>query len=145
MEHQTEYPVHRPVRAHPVWWVVAISLAVIAVNLTIRRDNSNMVESALAQSVHSAGARGIFAFTGQMTPTSYGVYMVDVDNGTIWSYELVTGAKGVKKLKLVAARSWIFDRYLEEYNLEELTPRDVEAMVEEQRSRAHAKGAASNP
>ncbi len=122
-------------KTHPVWWVIAICLAVIAINLTLR-DEPWMTPS-WAQNVQSAGARGIFAFTGQLTPTTYGVFMVDVDAGNIWCYEYLT-VGGIKKLRLVSARSFIFDRYLEDYNLDGPTPQDVKAMVEQQRAKGES-------
>lgn len=117
-----------------VWWVIAVSLAAIAVNTTFRGDSS--AQSAFAQGTRSAGARGIFAFSGEIGPNTPGVYMVDVDAGTIWCYELVS-TKGIKQLRLVSARSWIFDRYLRQYSVDGLTPSDVEEMVTEQRSRTN--------
>lgn len=145
MDTSCHNPSYRPPRNHPVWWVIAISLAAIALNLTFRHDDSDLFPAAMAQTVQSAGARGIFAFTGQMTANTYGLYMVDVDNGTIWCYEIVTESKGIKKLRLVAARSWIFDRSLEEYNIDEPTPHEVEAMIEAQRAALKTRGTASTP
>ena len=135
MGSQADIPAYTrsPIRA--VWWVIAVSLAVIALNLTFR--DRPMGQPAFAQNLRSAGARGIFAFTGQLSPTAHGVFMVDVDAGTIWCYELVA-VDGVKKLRLVAARSWIHDRHLEEYNVDLLSPSDVEDMVNERRARLNA-------
>lgn len=132
MKPQADIPVYprSPIRA--VWWVIAASLALIALNLTFR--DGVLGPPAFAQNLRSAGARGIFAFTGQLSATAHGVFMVDVDAGTIWCYELVL-VDGVKKLRLVAARSWIHDRHLEEYNVDLLSPSDVEDMVNEQRAR----------
>jgi hypothetical protein len=59
--------------------------------------------------------------------------MVDVDTATIWVYEYVCGKR---QLRLAAARTWKFDRYLEEFNVEEDTsPSVIEQLVEEQRNR----------
>ncbi|MCG3137253.1 MAG: hypothetical protein HJJLKODD_01096 [Phycisphaerae bacterium] len=125
----------------PAGWIIAISLLVLAINSFFRTDNSsNLLPPAVAQSVSSGGARGIFAFTGPITPNTFGLYMVDTDAGTLWCYEIVT-VGGIKRLRLVAARSWIFDRYLEDYNIDDLTPSAVEAMVKEQRQNS----AATNP
>ena len=63
--------------------------------------------------------------------------MVDVDTANLWCYELVS-VDGVKRLRLVASRSWIHDRQLEDYNVDGLSPSDVEAMVNEQRARVNA-------
>jgi hypothetical protein len=39
---------------------------------------------------------------------------------------------------LVAARSWIFDRFLEEFNVAKPTPGEVQLMVRQQRGNAAA-------
>ncbi|MHC4092538.1 MAG: hypothetical protein ACYSVY_20080, partial [Planctomycetota bacterium] len=79
-----------------------------------------------------AGARGIFAFTGQLTKGTYGVFMVDVDAGTLWCYEYVSGKR---TLRFVASRSWVYDRYLEEFNAGDPPVAEIERLVEEQRAR----------
>lgn len=116
-------------RVQAVWWVIAVSLAVIALQLTLRPGTLDM-PAVLAQSATSAGAGGVFAFSGQLSKGSYGVFMVDVDTGTIWAYEYVSGKRC---LRLAAARSWRFDRYLENFNTCDLPPAAVEQMVDEQR------------
>ncbi len=116
---------------HPVWWVIALSLAAIALNLTFR--GQPLLPVAEAQAVRSAGARGIFAFSGQLTAATYGVYVVDTDAGTLWCYE-IAGNAGTKRLRLVSARSWIFDRYLKNYNIEGPTEADVKEMVGRERN-----------
>jgi hypothetical protein len=117
-----------------VLWVIAFLMGVIATVLVLRLDEPN---AAYAQNAR-VGAAGIFAFSGQMSPGTFGVWMVNVDSGTIWAYELAGG--NPKKLRLVAARSFLSDRLLEEFNAETPKPHEVEALVEEQRSRQKAKG-----
>jgi len=85
---------------------------------------------AFAQPVSSGGARGLFAFSGQLSKTTYGVYMVDLDAMTTWVYEYLP-QKGC--LRLAAARTWRYDRYLENYNICDLPPEVVEQMIEDQR------------
>jgi len=126
-------------RHPPVLWIIAGLLAVIAVVLVFRGEGSSPLSVALAQPAVPSragleGARGIYAFTGQLNARSYGLFMLDVDSGTVWCYEIQsTGAKGEPRLKLVAARSWIFDRYLEEFNTGEPIPSEVREMVQQQR------------
>ena len=116
-------------RTSPVWWVIAVSLAVIAFQLTTRWGTISL-PSVLAQPSTGAGAGGVFAFSGQLTKGSYGIFLVDVDAGTIWTYEYVAAKRC---LRLAAARSWRYDRYLEDYNTCDLPPKVVEQMVDEQR------------
>lgn len=142
--------VYLPAPRQPaVLWIIAVLLAVIATALVMRWDDSALFQTAFAQTSAlprsgMEGARGIYAFTGQVSARSYGLFMVDVDTGTVWCYELErTGATGEPRLKLLAARSWVFDRYLEEFNTTEPIPSEVRAMVQQQRSnRAPATGPA---
>jgi len=115
---------------HPVFWVIAAALVVIATTLVVRPDGVPVGGVALGQPVSSGGARGIFAFSGQMSKGAYGIYMVDIDAMTIWAYEYLP-QKGC--LRLAAARTWRYDRYLENHNICDLPPDIVEQMVEEQR------------
>ena len=113
-------------------WVIAISLVIIATLLVLHLDSAGG-PMAIAQPVTHSGARGIFAFTGQLSKTSYGVFMVDVDTSTLWCYEVVPTKP---LLKLVACRSWKYDRYLEEFNIDpETAPPVIEELVEQQRER----------
>lgn len=127
-----------PASRQTVLWVIALLLAVIATTLVLRLDESSMSRSAawaqMPTGAGRVGARGIYAFTGQVTRNSYGVFMLDVDTGTIWCYELSGATDGAKQLRLVAARSWIFDRYLEEFNVGDPTPAAVADLVEKQAS-----------
>jgi hypothetical protein len=61
--------------------------------------------------------------------------MLDVDSGTIWCYELAS-ADGMRKLRLVAARTWIYDRYLQDFNCAPPDFRMVQQLVAEQRARS---------
>lgn len=113
---------------HPVFWVIAGALVVIAVHMVSKPTTGSGV--AFGQPVLSGGARGVFAFTGQLSKGTYGIFMVDVDAMTIWAYEYMA-QKGC--LRLAAGRSWRYDRYLEKYNDCGLPPDAIEQMVEEQR------------
>lgn len=131
-----------------VWWVMTLVLAVIATALVMRWDDGLLNRSALAQlggigggPQAGAGARGIYAFSGQLTGKTYGVFMLDVDTGTIWCYELSRGGNNELQMRLVAARSWVFDRYLEEFNAANPIPAAVKAMVQRQRSHRDDQGA----
>ena len=116
---------------HPrqtVLWVIAILLAVIATVLVTRSTEPWVVQRAYGDSP-MAGARGVFAFTGQLDKNHYGLFMMDVDTSNIWCYEYLPGTR---KLKLVAARSFRYDRYLEDYNNDALSPRQVQVLLKEQ-------------
>lgn len=130
----TERPVRAVVASMPrerqtVLWIIALLLAVIATTLLVRGSGQTMLAPAFGDSP-MVGARGIFAFTGQLDKNSYGLFMMDVDNRTVWCYQYLTGRR---KLQLVAARSFDFDRYLEDYNLDGPTKDEVKALLDDQR------------
>lgn len=125
-------PTVRIGRSQGPAWVIAISLVVIATCLVLRLDEPSTGQ-VLAQPVAQSGARGIFAFTGQLSKSTYGVFMVDVDTATLWCYEVLPSKP---MLKLLAARSWKYDRYLENLNGDpEMSPEVIEELVEQQRRR----------
>ena len=82
----------------------------IATQAAFRTDGPRFEDVAMGQPVSSGGARGVFAFSGQLSKGTYGLYMVDMDSMTIWVYEYLS-QKGC--LRLAAARTWRYDRYLE--------------------------------
>jgi hypothetical protein len=115
---------------HPIFWVIAVCLLVLTVTQVSQLGSRRLLNEALAQPVSSAGARGVFAFSGPLTKSTFGVFVVDVDAMTLWAYEYQP-QKGC--LRLAAARTWRYDRYLENYNGCDLAPDAVEQLVEEQR------------
>ena len=119
-----------------VHWVIAVLLAAIAVGLWMRPPGGTM-PMAMAQNQPLAGARGVYAFTGQLDPNRYGLFMLDVDQGTIWCYEL-DRVSGMRKLRLVAARTWVYDRYLQDFNCAPPDFRMVQQLVAEQRARTES-------
>lgn len=118
-----------PQQRQTVLWVIAILLAVIATALVLRPDGVRSLQAAYGQTPMT-GARGIFAFTGQLDRNSFGLFMMDVDSSNVWCYQYLPGRQ---RLRLVAARSFSCDRYLENYNCDEPTPKQVCEMLEDQR------------
>ena len=118
---------------HPVLWVIAVALVVIATALLVRPaypPGPFAGNPALAQAVTSGGGRGVFAFSGQLSQGTDGVYVVDIDAMTIWVYEYLPQKSC---LRLASARTWRYDRYLENHNVCDLPPDAVEKLVEDQR------------
>ena len=110
-------------------WIIALSLLAIAVLLAVRLG-AEPGGQVFAQPVSQAGARGVFAFSGQLSKNAYGLYMVDVDAATIWCYEFVPTTK---RLRLVSGRSWEYDRFLRNFNQETPDYKEVERLVEQER------------
>jgi hypothetical protein len=123
-----------------VHWIIAGALSAIAVALLLRPDSA-VLGSAMAQNA-LAGSRGLHAFTGQLDKDKYGLFMMDVDAGTVWVYEYFPLKR---RLKLVCARTFTYDRYLQNYNNDDPTPEQVEALVERERMAASRRGSAVPP
>lgn len=113
-----------------VQWLLIV---VLSVALTFVLSRNDMLRSATAQSVSGAGGRGVFAFTGQIDRDTYGLFMLDVDTETIWCYEMAQGRQGTRELRLIAGRSYEFDRYLKNYNTAAPSFRDVRDLLELER------------
>ena len=116
----------------PVLWLIALALSATALGLWLKPAQSGL-PAALAQTPPLAGARGVYAFTGQLDATHYGLFMLDVDQGTIWCYEF-DNVGGTRKLRLCAARTWIYDRYLQDFNSAPPDFRMVQQLVAQQRA-----------
>lgn len=127
---EAESPPGTAPRQPTVLWVIAILLAVIATALIMGPGGrSVLIPSAYAEGP-MAGARGIYAFTGPLDKNSYGLFMMDVDARTVWVYQYLPATR---KLRLAAARSFDFDRYLEDYNNDSPTLDEVRGMLDDQR------------
>lgn len=127
----------RPAAAGAAQWLIVVLLTIIATVLILRPENGSSI--ALAQNQPLAGARGLFAFTGQLDQNSYGLFMLDVDQGTVWCYE-IDSVGGTRKLRLIAARTWVYDRYLQDFNCAPPDFRAVQQLVAEQRAAGAPRG-----
>ena len=119
-------------RSHTVQWVIAVLLAFIA-GVLWTRSPGQVVQAAWAQNPPLVGARGVYAFTGQLDRNRFGLFMLDIEQGTIWCYE-IDNIDGVRKLRLIAARSWVYDRYLKDFNCAPPTYGQVQELLAQQRA-----------
>lgn len=117
-------------------WIIAVLLAFLA-GRTWERDSGLLLPAALAQGGGVAGARGVYAFTGPIEPNRFGLFMLDIEQGTVWCYA-IDREQGTPKLRLIAARSWLYDRYLRDFNSTEPTYRTVRDLVARQRAQEQA-------
>lgn len=134
---QTRDPTAPAVRhtasATPLW-LIAVFLGMIATAL-VMQGPAGVLPSAAAQTGGLTGARGVYAFAGQIDHNRFGLFMMDVDEGTVWCYE-IDGSGPTRQMRLVAARSWIYDRYLHDFNCAEPSLRMIEQLVAQQRADA---------
>ncbi len=97
--------------------------------------------AALAQAAPEGqplGARGIYMMPAQLGPNDFGLYLMDVDSSTICVYQAIPQSS---RFRLMAARSFKYDRFLEDQNNDKPTPKQVQQLVENERQREalHAK------
>lgn len=78
------------------------------------------------------GARGLFMMPMQLSQNEWGLSMMDVDAQTVWIYRI---NPSTQRMKLIATRSFRDDRFLEDFNNESPTPREVRSEVSKQRQR----------
>ncbi len=65
----------------------------------------------------------------QLDRDTFGLAMVDINNQTLWIYEVLNRGPQRNRLRLLAARSWKYDRLLEQYNTDEPTPEQVRNII----------------
>jgi hypothetical protein len=84
-----------------------------------------------AQAEPQPGGYGnILAVPVQIGRDSYGLAMVDMATQTLWVYEVNSRGPAHKRLTLLAARSWRYDRLLQRYNTDEPTPEQVRMLLQ---------------
>lgn len=66
----------------------------------------------------------------QLSRESQGIVMMDTRTRTIWVYELFNRQTGFQQIRLLAARSWEYDRQLTEWNCGEPTPKQIRNVLE---------------
>ncbi len=134
---------HRPsFWGHKALWLIGLGLIANAGVMLYSQFSGKPADllldrSALGQAsgeggAQLLGARGIYMAPAQLGPNSFGLYLMDVDAGTICVYKALPDTS---RFRLMAARSFKNDRYLEDYDNEGLLPRDVQKVVSNQRQR----------
>ena len=65
----------------------------------------------------------------QIERDSYGLAMVDTVGQTLWIYEINSRGPAHNRLRLLAARSWRYDKLLQQYNTAEPKPEQVKMLL----------------
>ncbi len=108
-------------------WLVVILLSVIATCLLIEVGRG--VPAARGEpSVGSSASGDVIAVSAQLTPDSYGVYLLDAKRGTMAVYQFQPSKR---TLRLMAVRGYGFDMQLDEYNTEP-SPLEIKKLVQQQ-------------
>ncbi len=117
-------------------WANAVLLAAVLFMLLGGSGGRGLPEflpSAYAQSSMGGGGptmgggAGVFVVPAQFGGNAFGCYLLDIDQQTLVAYQYSATDRA---LKLVAARSYRFDRRLQNFNTAAPTPREVEQLVQ---------------
>lgn len=92
-------------------WLIVALLGGLAACLLMQAGQA--VSSARAQATTSSTDGKVLVMTGQISPDTFGCYLVDTTSGTMCLYEWVPGTR---QLRLMSARNYTFDLKLDEYN-----------------------------
>jgi len=131
----------RPQRFQGALWLIGIGLLANAAVMLVRGQGAADIvlsRAAMGQAAPAGaagqmlGARGIYMMPAQLGVNSYGLYLMDVDSGTICVYK---ATPETSHFRLMAARSFKYDRFLEDLNNETLRPKEVQKIVEAQQQR----------
>jgi hypothetical protein len=131
----------RRARYSKALWLVGIGLLANAGVMLFSRGQAPDItfdRAALAQATPAAqpgqllGARGIYMMPAQLGPNTFGLYLMDVDSSTLCVYRAIPETS---HFRLMAARSFKYDRFLEDFNNETLRPKEVQKIVEAQQQR----------
>jgi len=82
----------------------------------------------------ATGSGGIVVMPGQLSPNTWGCYVMDSQNQTLCVYQF---SPGEKELRLAAARDIRYDRKLPDFNTVP-TPADIRKLIERQEEPSRA-------
>ncbi|MBC8107347.1 MAG: hypothetical protein H7Z14_12210 [Anaerolineae bacterium] len=120
-------------------FVNAVALCLIALALFTKNDSKfpSMIPAAYGQNGQAAigGGAGVFVVPAQFGQNFYGCYIMDVDAQTICAYQMFPGEHN---FRLIAARSFRYDRRLNNYNTATPSPAEVKALVEKEQADVRA-------
>lgn len=105
--------------------LLALGVAVLAV-----MDGRFRTDATAQIPLGSPGDGNIMVVPVQTARDSYGIAMVDQTEKTLWIYEITARGTTSSRLRLLAARSWEYDRLLKEYNTADPRPDQVRALLE---------------
>jgi hypothetical protein len=109
-----------------------LSALVVLSALCLFFIGSKLGSPAKAQAELQTGTEsGILVIPVQIERDSYGLAMVDTVGQTLWIYELNSRGPVHNRLRLLAARSWRYDRRLQQYNTAEPRPEQVKRLLED--------------
>jgi hypothetical protein len=116
-------------------YVNAALLAMILVSVMTRGSAPTLLAPAMAQDPQRqpviAGGAGLFIAPAQFSTSTWGCYLMDVDQQTLCAYQYLPGER---QLKLVAARNFRYDRRLGNFNTANPSPMEVKDLSEKEQA-----------
>src|SRR5215204_5029438 len=106
----------KPRRFNSTAFALYLVAALLLANLvaTMSRTDSSLSSAAFAQRQPPiAGGAGLFVMPAQLSNNTWGCYLLDVDRGTLSTYQFFPGAS---KLQFVSARNIRNDTSLHNFN-----------------------------
>jgi hypothetical protein len=124
--------MQRPRRDRKVFLALCANAAVLLLILLVllERDNRlTLTSAALAepQAPIAGGSNGLFVMPGQLSANSWGCYLMDTDHATLSVYQY---SPSEPILRLVAVRSFEYDRQLSEFNTAP-PPHEIKDLVDQ--------------
>jgi hypothetical protein len=110
-------------------WRLGLILALAVVGLLLVGGKLRSQGDVVSRSV-SGGGENIMVVPVQLGRDSYGLAMVDTVGKTLWLYDVSSRGSARGGLRLLAARSWEYDRLLSDYNVGEPRPGQVRDILE---------------
>lgn len=113
----------------------AALLAALLLVLAGRENTPSLLPAAFGQQAPQpiAGGAGLFLMPGQLSPSTWGCYVMDVDRQTLMVYQYLPGDR---MLRLMSARDFSNDRQLRDFNTGEPSPTDVKAWVDKEKDKS---------
>ncbi len=111
-------------------WLLTVAIVAVAVFLLFAIGGpSNPVN---AETQFQAGLdANILVIPVQLERDNYGLAMIDTAEQTLWIYEINNRGPAHNRLRLLAARSWKYDRLLHQYNTADPKPKQVKLLLEQ--------------
>jgi hypothetical protein len=109
-------------------WALPVFIGLALATVFFAGTTFNLPASVQAQ-YQQPQENNIMVVPIQFERDSYGIAMVDTAGQTIWIYQLSERGPVYNRLKLLAARSWKYDKLLEQYNTAEPKPEQVRALL----------------
>ena len=139
-------PTPSPTWTNKALWCVGLGLLANAAALVYTHSPypAFLNQPAFGQANPNAmlGARGIYMMPAQLGPTAFGVYLMDVDSSTICVYRTLPDTS---RLKFMAARSFKYDRFMEDLNNDPPTPKEIQKLIQKQRDRVDEENRTKEP